>query len=155
MDELDIHNFFDRKIDVYINAAIVGFRYNRKQPKDKSTAFKDQKSTIFAEQMIKEGSTLEFIYRLILLLENSNSNSLEDRINRAFRDDSLEDISGRHKENMELFNSYVLGGIEILYEKLLETGATREDYMKNAYKFMKEQELAFTKPKADDLVDNL
>lgn len=155
VDELTNNKFFHRAIDAYINAAVVGFRYNRKSTRDKSAAYKDAKTTIFAEQMIKESPTIEFIYRLILLLENCTNDSLEDRINRAFRDDSLEDVSDRHKENMEVFNSYILGGIEILYEKLLETGATQEDYMKNAYNFIKDQELTFNKLKADDLIDSL
>lgn len=155
MDLLKEKGFFSRILDIYINAAIVGFQYNRKGVTDTSDTYKDKKTTIFAEQLIGEKSTLEFIYRLIMLLDNKKEYALEDRINRAFRDDSLTDVTNNHDENMRTFNSYVFGGIEVLYEKIIEKGATEQDFMKNAYEFVKEQNLSFTNTCADDILDDL
>jgi hypothetical protein len=156
MDLLKDKGFFNRILDIYVNAPIVGFQYNRKGSTDKSDASnKDKKTTIFTEQVLKEASTLEFIYRLIMLLDNQKVDPLENRINRAFRDDSLNDVDGQHSENMKLFNSYVLGGIEVLYEKIIEKGVTEQDFMKNAYEFMKEQNLSFTSRSADDYINEL
>jgi hypothetical protein len=155
MDLLKDNNFFARHLDVYINAAIVGFQYNRKSSPDKSEAYKDKRTQIHTEQLVKESSILEFIYRLIMLLDSQKEIALEDRINRAFRDDSLSDVSEKHAENMNIFNYYVLGGIEILYEKIIEKGVTEQDFMKNAYEFIKEQNLSFTNKSADEILYEL
>ncbi|WP_417897777.1 hypothetical protein ABN702_16015 [Bacillus haimaensis] len=152
MDLLKDNNIFSRHLDVYINAAIVGFQYNRKSSPDKSEAYKDKRTQIHTEQLVKESSILEFIYRLIMLLDNQKEIDLENRINRAFRDDSLYDVSEKHAENMKLYSSYVLGGIEILYEKIIEKGVTEQDLMKNAYEFIKEQNLSFTNKSADEIL---
>ena len=142
-------------IDIYINAAIVGFTYNKKASEDKTSNYKEEKTTIFAEQMIKESATIEFIYRMIMLLEERKTVPLEDRVNRAFRDDSLDDVSNKHQKNMEIFGMYVLGGIEILYEKILGRGVTEEDFMKNAYEFMKEKDMYYTSENADKVLEDL
>lgn len=155
MDLLKEKGFFNRILDIYINAAIIGFQYNRKGTVDITDTYKDKKTTIFTEQITKELSILEFIYRLIMLLDNSKDTQLEDRINRAFRDDSLNDVSNKHQENMKIFNAYVHGGVEVLYEKIIEKGATEQDFMKNAYEFMKEQNLSFTNKNADDILNEL
>lgn len=155
MDLLKEKGFFSRILDIYINAAIIGFQYNRKGELDTSDTYKDKKTTIFVEQVLGEKSSLEFIYRLIMLLDNKKESTLENRITRAFRDDSLTDVTDNHNENMKVFTAYVLGGIEVLYEKIIEKGATEQDFMKNAYEFVKEQNLSFTDKCADDILEEL
>jgi hypothetical protein len=156
LDLLKESGLFKRHLDVYINAVIVGFQYNRiSQEDNKSEHFKDARTQIHTEQLVKETTTLEFIYRLIMLLDKKETISIEDRISRAFREDAIEEISDKHQENMHLFKSYVLGGLEILYEKILEKGTTDQDYMKNAYEFIKEQHLSFTSVNADDVINKL
>lgn len=156
IDLLKEKGFFKRHLDAYINAAIIGFQYNKKSIEDtKSEVYKDKRTQIHTEQLIGESTTLEFLYRLIMLLDSQKELSLEERISRAFREDSIEEINDKHKENMNLFKSYVLGGIEILYEKIIEKGATEQDLMKNAFEFMKEQNLAITDISADDVLKEL
>lgn len=156
IDMLKEKGFFKRHLDAYINAAIVGFQYNRIGVEDnKSEPYKDKRTQIHTEQLIGESATLEFIYRLIMLLDKKDALPIEDRISRAFREDSIEEINTKHQENMALFKSYVLGGIEVLYEKIIEKGATDQDLMKNAYEFVKEQYLSFTSVNADDVIKNL
>lgn len=153
MTELDKNRIFNRLLDIYVNAPVVGFFYNRKGVEDKSVPHQDLKKSIFTEQINQEEETLKFIFRLIMLLENSKEINLDERVTRAFRDDSLKNES--HKQNMKLFHSYVLGGIEVLYEKIIEKGATEQDYIKNAYEFMKEQNLAFNHKSADEILKEL
>lgn len=147
--------FFNRILDVYINAPLVGLTYNRKSEKDTSPEYKDIDKKIFMEQISKEISVLEFVYRLTLLLDKQHEIELEERINRAFKDDAHDDISTKHEENLALFNSYVLGGIEILYEKIITQGGTTMDYIRNAYEFMKEQNLSLSNLSADKLIDSI
>ena len=42
------------------------------------------------------------------------------------------------KPDEELFEQYVRGGVDILYEKLIESATIPEDYIKNLYDFMEE-----------------
>lgn len=155
MDELRDRGFFKRQVDIYIQAPIVGFYYNRKAEVDKSSEYKDKNTNINSGQIIGAQDDLFFNFRLIMLLENEKELSLEERITRAFKDDANADVSNRHTENMHLFTSYVLGGIEVLYEKIIEIGATDYDYIKNSFAFLKEQQLSFASLSADDLINEL
>lgn len=154
-DALKERGFFNRIIDVYINAPVVGIMYNRQSTKDISEEFKDIEKKIFMEQIAKETSSLEYVYRLILLLDSQNTMLLEDRINRAFRDDSHKELHERHLENFNLFTSYVLGGIEVLYEKIISKGAVDLDFISNAYSFISEQSLSQSAPSPEEYLNNL
>ena len=76
------HNkLFNRNIDVYLTAPIIGFLYQRKAELDKGS----EQTKIFPEQLIKEQTNLLFSYRLIMLLDEDYEPDLEERINKAFR----------------------------------------------------------------------
>ncbi|MCM3729946.1 hypothetical protein M3226_30980 [Neobacillus cucumis] len=121
---------FKRNMDVYLLAPIIGKYYNRTATEDKEAT---NTTKIFADVIIKEQIKLEFIYRVIMLLHGNESS--EEKIKRAFHDDNKED---RMKENMEIFNLYVLGGVEILYEKLLEDAVDQDDFLDNLYQLVDE-----------------
>src|SRR5690625_955860 len=71
---------FDRYIDVYMNAAIIGFIYGEKEDRDKSDEhINEQPATIFLEAVSKERTNLLFIYRTIMLLHNKENLSPEQR----------------------------------------------------------------------------
>ena len=154
MDELKNKNFFSRHLDVYIHAALIGFQYNRKALPDKSSEYASQDRTIFLEQILNEVNNLDFIFRLIILMENSDNLSLDERVTRAFRDDSISS-SEQHNQNLLTFNSYVLGGMEVLYEKIIVQGTTELDYIKNSIDFMKEYQIAIEAYKNEDLLNDL
>lgn len=117
-DEIKV---FERFIDVYMNGAIFGLFEGRKAEID---SLSNQRAAILAAVFIKEKPKCEFIYRLVMLLDKSTGLTEEERIDRAFRDDTDEKAM---KKNMELFNSYVLGGVEVLYEKFSENCTTEAD----------------------------
>ncbi|MED4018544.1 hypothetical protein [Sutcliffiella cohnii] len=121
---------FKRYIDVYMNGAILGFLYGRKSEKDNQSS---DRARIYADAFANERMRCDFIYRLIMLLDETPGKTVEDRINRAFRDDSKGEENESHQSNMNLFNSYVLGGIEVLYEKFTEDCTTKEDYINRIY----------------------
>lgn len=156
MDELKNRGLFRRHLDIYIHSAIIGFHYGRISQTDKTSQHTTYKPTnIFLEQIMTEVNNLEFVYRLIMLLHDSDKLILEERIKRAFRDDSLEEVHEQHKKNMLIFNSYVLGGIEVLYEKIIDQSVTDLDYLRKSYEFMKEHNLAVAAQTADDLLKDL
>lgn len=149
------NQLFNRFLDVFINAAVVGLIFDKRETRDKESEYKDTSVSIFAAAINKEKANLDYIYRLIMLLDDSEKMSLEGKINRAFRDDSNSDVSNKHQVNLELFKSYSLGGITILYDKIIKEGITKEDFMKNAYEFMKSRSEKIEEGAADDLIDAL
>ena len=102
--------------EVYILGAIIGFLEKKKGSYDNNS--KKETASIFADAFSgKYRSQLKFIYRTIMLLDNEDKLSLEERKNRAFRDDpqTNKDLI---RENMAIFNDYVCGGVEYLYTQL-------------------------------------
>lgn len=121
--------FFQRNIDVYLTAPIVGKLYNRKADPDHSS---DDNTKIFTDELNREMDELVFNYRLIVLLEDADSVDIEERCNRAFRYDKN---SEKRALGDEVFQSYLLGGIEVLHEKLFDKGLTVDERIENLYDF--------------------
>lgn len=146
---------FKRNLDVFMNGAIVGLIYGQKEERDRVSQFKDIQTSILADAVIREKINLDYIYRLIMILDDSGNITIDEKINRAFRDDVNKDISERHQENLKLFMSYSLGGISILYDKIIREGIEIEDFMKNAYNFMQSRNEEINEGMADKLIDDL
>lgn len=121
---------FNRYIDVYMNAAILGFLYGRKSQRDMQS---DDRARIYADAFANERMRCEFIYRLIMLLDETPEYISQNSIDRAFRYDSKVKEEEKNKKNMDLFHSYVFGGIEFLYEKFTENCATKDDYINKIF----------------------
>ena len=129
----DKNQLFKRNLDVYMMALVVGFLYQRKA--DANTGDGNQKPTkIFPQQLIENSDDLVFAYRLIMLLDKKNAASIDERVDKAFRQFN----SPQAEKDEKLFDQYVLGGVDILYEKLIESATSTEDYLKNLYDFMEE-----------------
>ncbi|MGI6162737.1 MAG: hypothetical protein ACOYEQ_02265 [Bacillota bacterium] len=128
----DTAHVFKRHIDIYMIGAIMGFLHGKIVPEDKTT--KDD-VTIFADVFIREKSRCGFIYRLLMLLDETTDLTLEQRLDRAFRTDSDEEAV---TANMDLFNSYVRGGIEYLFEKFSTDCITEDDYINTVYNIVEQ-----------------
>ena len=105
------NSYFARLVDLYAFAAIVGFRTHRKSKPDTAD---DDKRTVQTKQIINM-TMLQDLMKLFLLEEDDGTDS-ETRVNRAFRGPKTEE---EFKSNVNMFNDYVRGGIEILYEELV------------------------------------
>lgn len=101
--------------EAYINAAILGFLKNKTETKGPSE--KVQPASIFAEQFRNRKLDLKFLFRIIMLVKDEPQFTIDDYMNRTFRDGTDEDEYAGLKEKMMIFNSYVCGGLEYLYEK--------------------------------------
>lgn len=119
---------FQRNIDVYMLGALIGITYNK-------TSMKDMKSkddtTIPVSAFITEKTNCIFIYRLVMLLSDAKDEemNIENRLNRAFRDDVDQDAESKMKDNMDLFHSYVLGGVEKIYELYTSNITGKDEYL--------------------------
>ena len=122
-------DIFNTIIGAYINGAIFGLIYNRTAPVDKEST---DTANIMSEQFIEHQEDCKFVYRLVMLLAEDSNISPERRVDRAFRDDAetdREDYEERMKANMDLFHSYVRGGIEQLYEDFTTGCTSSSDYV--------------------------
>lgn len=124
---------FERNIDVLIIAPIVGYLYGKMSKRDDDGTITDNIKKINFDQMNRESTALNFNFELIMLLHNKEKLSIEDRLNNAFRYSS----GTKEKEECDkIFEQYVLGGIEILEEKLLKDASSVDDYINNIYNFV-------------------
>lgn len=123
---------FDRNVDVLIIAPIVGFLYGRTARRDECVQT-DNVKKINYQQMSNESDNLKFNYQLIMLLHNKDKIAIEQRLNRAFR---YTKDSPEIEECYKIYEQYILGGIEVLDEKLLVDATNVDDYINNIYNFI-------------------
>lgn len=141
------YKLFPRYIDVYLVAPLVGYIHGNREEKDDNSPHVNDTASIFLEQINRERERLKTNYRLIMLLNNDGVTSTEEQIERAFKDDSNETKIERHHQNKKIFESYVRAGISTLFEVLVENGTEQDDYIKNAYDYIKD----FQREISDDL----
>lgn len=101
-------------------AAIIGLRIQSRKPADNSEGTRN----LQLEQIVSYEPVLKTIMITVLLLDESMGRSCEEKIQRAFRGPETE---AELEEDLELFNSYVRGGIEFLYSELVERVLTIND----------------------------
>lgn len=111
----DKYFLFNSLMDIFLIAPIIGYLDNKKSPIDKSLSFE---KTIFANEMRKISSEVIYLYQLITLIDTNTEKDKEKRIEKAFK--KLE------REDFKVFEEYLRGGIEILYEKLYLKNLTIE-----------------------------
>lgn len=117
-------SIFNRYIDVYIASAIIGLLKNIRVEADK---FSSDHANILAEQVVREQSNLSMLYNMTMLLHDQ-SLPVDERIDLAFKYVGDED---KVKQGMEIFNSYVRGGIEWWYDHINESASTGDEYITN------------------------
>ena len=129
--KFDVKNnqLFKRNFDVYLLAPIIGFLYQRKADVDTTSDINPTK--IFGDILINNTDDLMFNYRLIMLLDKNNEPSSEKRIEKAFR-------GNKDESDEALYESYVRGGVEVLYEKLMYGVTSPDDYVNRLYDFLEE-----------------
>ena len=119
---------FQRNIDVYMLGALIGITYDKTSTKDMTS---NDDTLIPVSVFITEKPNCVFIYRLVMLLSDAKGEemNIENRLNRAFRDDVDQDAESKMIDNMELFHSYVLGGVEKIYELYTSDIVGKDEYL--------------------------
>lgn len=107
------HTYMKRLIDLYLLAAVVGFRVNRKAAEEYSPI---EPKTIFLEQVLAAKEDLDFILQMMIMLDNKNKLDNDECVKNAFRGATTKE---EFEEWQNMFDSYVRGGIEELYERLV------------------------------------
>ncbi|MCR3921210.1 MAG: hypothetical protein NUK65_01680 [Firmicutes bacterium] len=123
---------FTRYIDVYMNAAVWGLLYGRNSQKDPSA----DRARIYADAFANERENCVFLYRLTMMLDESTPLTPVERVDRTFRDDAQNGSKEKLSANLEIFHGYVLGGIEVLYERYIDGCTTQNDYLSRIHELM-------------------
>ena len=121
---------FDTAMRVYVTAAKVGFIYKQKGKRNNDSQVAGFDKSIFAEQMLKIQEECKWILRMILLLDEEYEPDKEKRLDKAFRQ------LGRDENDLKLFDSYVLGGVDVLYEKMIVDSSSSTDLLNNVFLFI-------------------
>ena len=124
-DKLDCRN-----IDVFFISAALGIVRNLKADIDLKT--KTEPAKIDVEQMARYGDDIEFFYKLLMLTDKKYCSSADERCNKAFRH-----LGTDKAEKDELyFTRVMLGGLDFLYEQILENTSSKKDVFNNICDFM-------------------
>jgi hypothetical protein len=119
---------FDRSFDVYLLAPVIGFSYQRMEPIDRSS---EEERAVFGDILMSNNADIMYVFRTLLLLDKNYIQDSQDRIKKAFGNNFT-------KEDEERFYSFMRGGVDILYEKIMDNVDLPEDYVNNLYDFLDE-----------------
>lgn len=134
-DSVSKAKLFDRNVDVYANAPLIGFLYGRTADVDDTKNPETNQvysQNVMGDRVIYSQEELLFNFRLIMLLDKSYEPNEEARINKAFRH------MGEDPNDEARFDSYVRGGIDVLYEKLIDGANSPDDFVNRLFDFIEE-----------------
>lgn len=140
LPEVERNKFlFDTVVDIYVIAPLIGFLYGRKSPKDGN----ENTKSIFEGALASHRDRLQFTYKLLMVIDQESEPDIDERLRRAFQADEESSAAGS-----ELFDAYARGGIEILYEKLVENGGTPDALLENVADYVDEFSSQFLEEEA-------
>lgn len=141
---------FGRNVDVYTNAPLIGFLYGRTAELDDTKNPETNQvynQNVMGDRVIYSQEELMFNFRLIMLLDKQYEPDEDKRIDKAFRH------MGEDPKDEERFDSYVRGGVDVLYEKLIEGASEPDDYINKLFEFVEEFQDRFNSEiSSDDIV---
>ena len=136
---------FERYIDVYMTAAAMGCLYDKRSIENSST----DRARIYADAFSTERDKFMELFRTVILSDASKPWSSEERTNICFRyrDEKIENavpsITDEEvaimKEALDLFHSYMLGGVELLFDSFNSPTINIDDAIDYAYKTVFDQ----------------
>lgn len=121
--------FFPRLVDILAVAPLLGFEYSRCADKDDENKLSSEMPLF---QLTKVQAQCELNYKMIMLLDKAYTEDEELRFKKAFQIA----CDQRAEEDLERYESYVRGGIDLLYEKLVGSGNTQDERLMELYDFV-------------------
>lgn len=137
---------FERYIDVYMTAAAIGVLNNRRAKQGGTT----DRARIYSDAFHTEHVKCNELFKIVILNDTSKMWTDEERVNICFKyrdkmdERAIPPISVYEvevmKEALDLFNEYVMGGIELLYENFSSNVTVSiDDTVDYAYKMIFDQ----------------
>lgn len=120
-----------RNIDVLFMSIALGISRGLKADVDDSKK-RIEPAKIDSEQMVRFADTIEFFYKLLLLSDKKYCSKTKERCNKAFKT-----IQTSEAEKDEFhFTRVMLGGLEFLYEQIVENTSSKKDVFNNVCDFV-------------------
>lgn len=133
----DQHNnfkIFNAYIDAYIVCPIIGYQYNRKGIIDNSL---DGNAGILTDAIIRRSQELKYVYQILMLVDEESEPDVDKRVYRAFNlSEKTEQDRLFIAQNMKIFNSYFLGGLEVLHEMFVDECLDDDAYLSKIHEFV-------------------
>lgn len=153
---------FERYIDVYMAGATIGVLNDRRVKQGGTT----DRARIYSDAFNTEHVKCNELFKIVILTDTFKSWSDEERVNICFKyrdkrdEKALPPISEHEiqimKEALDLFNEYVMGGIEILYESFTSSMMVGiDDTVDYAYKAIFDQHTLIESRQVGDDVSQL
>lgn len=120
---------FSSSVELFIFASLVGCYFNRRCKPERSTG---KETKIMVSQFLEHKNDINLAFRFVLLTGGRDKTDVTERLNRTFRNPETED-------NYALFEEYMLGGVDEIYEHLILSSNTHyEDYLTSLNKLLDE-----------------
>lgn len=154
-DEHNNFKIFNAYIDAYILCPLIGYQYSRKGTIDNSV---EGNAGMLADVFKKRRGELKFVYQILMLIDEESEPDIEKRVHRAFTfsEKTAEDVKFIN-ENMNIYNSYFLGGLEILHEQFVDQCLNDDDYLQKMFEFARnfdqEQNSSLIKEEIDKILN--
>lgn len=133
---------FSSAVELFIFASLVGALKNRKAEPEKDNS---KTHRIMANQFFNHINELKLAFKFVLLTSEIDNPEPVDRLNKTFRNPETDD-------NYTLFEKYMLGGLDELYENLiLDTNIRYEDYLTSINELI--QKLNSSDDTGEDIID--
>jgi hypothetical protein len=122
---------FERNYDVYLITPLIGFLHGCLSEIDTSNSVK---TDIFPNILINNVRDLKFNYQLIMLLDKNYEPDFNNRITKAFKNFNTDLATDDEKH----YNKYVLGGVEVIYEKVINNSLNINECLDKYYSFLED-----------------
>lgn len=119
---------FKSNIDVFLVAPLIGVLYDRKAMKDSSSL----STKIFSDQFRPRYNDIEFIIKLVILTYRDDDLTNAEKIDLAFK--GYYD-SNKREYIRNIFESYLLGGVEYLFETIIEKTKNLDEVVRRFEQF--------------------
>lgn len=124
---------FNAYIDAYITCPIIGYQYNRKGTMGKAV---DGDAGILADAILKRSKELKYVYQILMLVDEDSEPDVDKRVYRAFNfSEKTPEDKAAIAENMKIYNSYFLGGLEVLHEMFVDECVDDDAYLNKIFDF--------------------
>ncbi len=135
---------FTSAVELFVFASLVGALKKRKAEPEKDNS---RTLRIMANQFYNHSNELKLAFKFVLLTSEIDNPDPVERLNKTFRNPETDD-------NYTLFEKYMLGGLDELYENLiLDTNLRYEDYLTSINQML--EKFAINDEPDDDIeVDN-
>lgn len=136
-DKEQHNNFkiFNAYVDAYLVCPLIGYQYSRKGIMGSAN---EGEAGILTEALSKRLAELKYVYQILMLVDEESEPDVDKRIFRAFNlQENTDEEMAMIAENMKIFNSYFLGGLEVLHEEFVDACIDDDSYLQKMFEFVK------------------